>query len=276
MLVWRYMDFNYGLKSILEARFKVANPLDLNDPFEMLGDVVGKLNEDVKAEMLRKYKPIWQKASAVSDSGLPLRSWPEVVRAIEENSTDILRRIVLERGSHDQRSRVLCFTKFQQDWDDRELLLWAHYADKGRGLRVLLDLDRDEKSFHISSVIYSNRRPILDLRSFRSWFDHDAFRQFFFDSVFTKSLVWSYEREVRLFTSVDRQGSRFFHEGSLDFISFDPRQIVAIDFGPKGIIEETREAASVVKASPKLRHVECRIATYDSCEYGYRYCPIVV
>lgn len=269
------MDFEYGLKSILESRFKVANPLDLNDPFEMLGDVVGTLNNAVKAEMLQKYKPLWQAASSISEDGQSLRAWSEVERAIEEDSTDILRRIVMERGSHEQRSRVLCFSKFQQDWDDRELLLWAHYADKGRGLRVLIDLDRDESSFHVAPVIYTNRRPILDLRRFRCWFDHDAFRQFFFDSVFTKSLVWSYEREIRLFTSVDRKGMRFSSEGEKEFISFDQSQIMAVDFGPKGNLYKTKEAVAAIRANASLQHVECRIAAFDQFEYEYRYENIV-
>lgn len=271
MLVWRYMDFKYGLKSVMESRFKIASPFSLNDPFEMLGAVTGALSVDVKQQLLERLRHQWETAPDVSNDGFEKQSWEQVVSAVENDSTECLRRIILYRQSQEERSRVLCFSKYQYDWDDRELLLWSHYADGGRGVRVLIDLDKDEKSYHIGSVIYTNRRPILDLSRFKSWIDQDVFRPFFYDSIFSKSLIWSYEREVRLFASSVCRSGRYSMEDDLEFLSFEPKRIKCVDFGPMGMIDHSQDAASDIHSSKSLKHVACRIATFGEYEYKYEY-----
>lgn len=271
MLVWRYMDFKYGLKSVMEARFKIASPFSLNDSFEMLGTVTGTLSVAVKRQMLESLHSRRETEPAVSPHGFEKQSWKQVVSAIENDSSECLRQIILRRQSQEERSRVLCFSKYQQEWDDRELLLWSHCADGGRGVRVLIDLDKDETSYHVGSVNYTNRRPVLDLSRFKSWIDQDVFRPFFYDSIFSKSLIWSYEREVRVFATSSSRSRRYSQEGGLEFLSFDPSQIKCVDFGPMGMIEHSRDATSAIHSNESLKHVVCRIATFGECEYKYDY-----
>jgi hypothetical protein len=87
---------------------------------------------------------------------------------------------------------LLCFSR---DW--RNPVLWSHYADKHRGLRLAFDVAEE----HLGPVNYSRKRLVVDIESFRnsSHLSPDIVTKL----LFTKYSHWRYENEVRRFVAIE-------------------------------------------------------------------------
>jgi hypothetical protein len=85
---------------------------------------------------------------------------------------------------------VLCFCKYEEETDDN-ILMWAHYADKHRGVCLKFDTDKDNLFFkpnELHEIYYSENYPIVKFQDIISM--KKAFN--------TKFKDWSYEKEYRL------------------------------------------------------------------------------
>lgn len=274
MLLWKYMDLEYGIKSILSGLFKVTAPLDLNDSTEMMGAVIGNLPDEVKSQMEDSFRHKWQMEL---DAGKPVRGWQEVKFDIDNKTKDIMKKIVMERNSINRTSRVLCLSSYDLLDDCGDQLLWAHYGDKGRGVRILVDIDqRPNDNYHLHPAIYASMRPVLDLSKFKYWLDQDEFAPYNKKCIYTKSVAWSYEKEIRLFTFLGPKNKRIIHEHDtgIDLFVIPVSNIKRVDFGPKGEIQEMLEMVHLLHSIPATRHIQTRVATFDNDGYGYRYNPV--
>jgi hypothetical protein len=118
---------------------------------------------------------------------------------------------------------LLCFSL-----DRHNPLLWSHYADRHRGLA--LGFDVDEKI--LKPVSYRRSRPVLkkiDLEV-ANWL------------LFTKYVDWDYEREARIFTSLEDRDP----QTGLYFVNFSEQLILReVIAGPlcTASEHELREAA---------------------------------
>jgi hypothetical protein len=84
-----------------------------------------------------------------------------------------------------RRFGMLCFSL---SWQNP--LLWSHYAERHRGLAVGFDIN----SSNIKNVRYVSERPTIG-----SVVDVSTVH----DLLYTKYIDWSYEQEMRVFTSLD-------------------------------------------------------------------------
>jgi hypothetical protein len=96
-----------------------------------------------------------------------------------------------------ERNGLLCFSK---SW--RHPMLWAHYADKHRGVCLGFDVNA-EKLEHVSYVNSRFPRP-----------DNPRSEAFVHKLLYTKFAHWSYEDEYRLYVSLNDQ------ENGLYFVPF--------------------------------------------------------
>ena len=132
---------------------------------------------------------------------------------------------------------LLCFSL---DWHNP--LLWSHYADRHRG--IALGFDVDEQT--LKPVSYTKTRPVLKKidSEVANWL------------LFTKYLDWSYEQEVRIFTSLEdrdpRTGLHFGNFGAQLIL----REVIA---GPLCAVtkQELREAT---RSIAKVRFKRARLA----------------
>jgi len=143
MLAYKFLDSQFGLKSLREKRLKISVLRDLNDPFELL-----------------PYE--------MSD--------PNRRRALRETRNEFATR----RG-------ILCFSA---DWKDP--VIWAHYSDKHRGLCLGFDIPYEK----CKKVEYTPKR--LRLPAKPELVDAQAL-------LFTKYMNWAYEREIRVWASLNTE-----------------------------------------------------------------------
>ena len=238
----------------------------------MRGVCIGKLKPQVEAELIEKTKKMYVSASDTDASGNSKRPLNEVLSDIRTKPDQYLNAIILRRNSVEHGQRVLCFTDATIQDTRSEMLLWAHYANKGSGVRVLMNLSETPKyPFVLRRVHYTEARPVLDISQFDSWMDQKVFREYFKAMLFTKGLGWEYEHEVRMVTWPDKNIVEHDEDENMDFLNFDVNCILGVDFGPMATIEETQKIASNIKGMAHLSHIRCRAARFDERQYRYNY-----
>lgn len=92
---------------------------------------------------------------------------------------------------------------------EKSLLMWAHYANNHCGMCVeydLLEINRQLK-FSPVPVIYSDDRVCLDIVNFEM-LESDAIK-IFVESLTSKSLEWSYEKEWRIIRDQSACGNKW-------------------------------------------------------------------
>ena len=110
------------------------------------------------------------------------------------------------RDTKDEMSRrygVLCFSL---SWHNP--LLWSHYADKHHGLALGFDVSSEI----LKAVSYVARRPVLKQVSIEV--SHLL--------LFTKYIDWQYEREARIFTTLEDRDP----DSGLYFADFNERLVL--------------------------------------------------
>lgn len=274
MLIWRYMDFKYGTQSVLEGRFKWAHPNELNDAYEFRGRSVGMFSAKVREEIRKYALSLWKKSPLISPSGQSKRPVQDVNRAVDVEAGEIFNGILMYRRAIGGKMLILCGSDATFYDPNIEQLMWAHYGDRGRGVRVLLNLkSADRADLDVHFIIYKEEMPVVDLSLFKKWMDMDFLIPFFKQCVYTKGIGWSYEHEVRVLTGVNRKCVEKIIKENKEFY-FLPIQkefILCIDFGPLTAKAEVDSFMEKVHADSSLQHLDCRAAQFDLQKYKYSY-----
>jgi hypothetical protein len=122
-----------------------------------------------------------------------------------------------------QNIGILCLTQ-----ENRNELMWAHYADKYQGVCLGIETDFDRECFvQLNPVTYVDRLPKVKLLSHMG--------QNLVALYTTKSSSWSYEKEVRAFQHV-------FGNHRMD-----PRCLVKVLFGLRVRPADMKEICSLVR-----------------------------
>jgi hypothetical protein len=151
MRVYKFLDAQFGMKSLREKRLKISTIDDLNDLFELLPFGMADKTVRMALNMARK-------------------TWGTT-------------------------HGMMCFSA---RW--RDPVIWAHYSDKHRGLCLGFDIPDDRAT----TVKYVSDRLLLpdklELSHATSW-------------TCTKYTNWSYEQEVRCYTTLqDKSDGLYFME----------------------------------------------------------------
>lgn len=121
--------------------------------------------------------------------------------------------------------RVCCFSKTDVT-SDSEILLWSHYANSHRGVRIEFELD--EKTIPLSEVIYSRKRCAIE---FSKANEGDHTNEILRRAIHTKSEAWNYEREVRLILKKNLLSTTSGPDSDMHFLPFDKSWVKSVDFG---------------------------------------------
>lgn len=78
------------------------------------------------------------------------------------------------------------------------MLMWSHYGDASRGIRITIDVDTSK--IKCKRVQYRKTLPSLNLATVKSRdpFIDAEMRRFLIQCLLTKNIVWKYERERRI------------------------------------------------------------------------------
>lgn len=177
------------LKVLDSTSLMFQNPFEFNDIFEGMFNV--------------------EKLLRPRNSGVPI-SFGEIEPTLSKCKTDLA---------------VTCFSEIKDNY-----LMWAHYADNYKG--ISLEFDFKQTEFFDSKGLGYERKARYERVNYATEFPKVVFHEEFLDwtyiqkqvkdALFTKSLDWAYEKEVRLLLS-EAKGLKAFNPNCLKKVIFGPR-----------------------------------------------------
>lgn len=130
---------------------------------------------------------------------------------------------VINNISHGKEERVICcFSSREIIGTDGEKLMWAHYANSSKGIRIDFTIDREFEKYvkkveHKPNIYFENNKELV--KEFNNGLDNIMCR---------KSEAWKYEKEHRaIFSKYDSTMINYSREGAYFF----PIKIEGITFG---------------------------------------------
>lgn len=188
-ILYKYRTWNSPnhIRIITHKELYLAKPGSFNDPFDckipMRWD---KMNKHDKLKMF----------DDLLETSRKERGWSrERVRATRNElfkkffeGKELKARGWIPFDELDQKSGLICLTA-----DPLNILMWSHYASSHQGFcigfysDVLLQLDTID---YIGKVNYSSSFPVTNFDA--------PFEVKFYDQMFSKSDLWSYEKEYRI------------------------------------------------------------------------------
>lgn len=181
MLCYKYMSYERFAQSIRPTGvfLKVSRPAEFNDPYDCTGMVTGKMTQRLKNRYGKTFRQFLNPA--------------ELDLSVKVNS----------RRMFDGMYRILSLCDSSVHDTAEEMLMWSHYADYARGVRVGIEVDIDV--CWLEAVEYEELLPQLDVTKVVNWaiYDDPELKRFLKACIFTKHKIWEYEKEQRVVFTVD-------------------------------------------------------------------------
>jgi hypothetical protein len=191
--------------------------------------------------------------------------WPEIA----EKSKMSFER---QREILDTELRAACFSDHSRVALLDEILLWSHYANKHKGIRIGFEFPEGIKEpFEIFPMVYQKDRVKVNL-SF--WEDIEIVNRALEECAKTKSESWQYEHEFRLLTKTfNCEPREFKNPDSIEhFLQFNREWVKSVDFGVLCPEPEIQRVVGLLKTDyPK---VITRKAQFHKTEYALEYIKV--
>jgi hypothetical protein len=293
MILHRYFS-SHAFETLKEAKLKTARISDFNDPFEFLYVPVGKLSENemknfigardsnillqVCNQLLEKQKPglglteqdfetFLKQPKTIEDI---TGQWPAIV-ANNDLSFERRRQII------DEGLRAICFADSTNVKPLDEILLWSHYANKHKGVRIGFDFPNlRNEAFKIEQMRYEEKRPEV-VFSLGADANQEAYNALL-ASAKVKSTAWKYENEHRLFTQTRACERRQITNGDGTqfeeyFLEIDRGWFRSVDFGALCPEAEIKKITSMLK-SDYPGSIICQRAKFHRTDYALEFVPV--
>ena len=240
MKAFRYFA-SHWFETLRDRRFKLAKPSDLNDPFDC---VIGYKGKPTRAFVLSGAKELLEeqekqelaagKAPADVDKVHEERL-RQLINRMRTEMIDYTSRLAQSKKGADKIVRLLCMSAVTKGGERSlkhklsEILMWSHYAKNHAGVRIGIDLTRFNcVKTDVLTVQYSNKRPLCKLDVGLTP-DADEFVR---AVVSTKSKVWNYENEIRLWPDARLCVPEQQSNGDVwHYLPFKPESVFRVDFG---------------------------------------------
>ena len=278
MIIFRYLA-SHSLESLRDARLKVARISSFNDPFECMYRASGVMTRAKAKQYLRA-----RLDSREFLEGL-MRSQPHLVSVkaarrfqkanLDKYASDLIANYdSIKEAPPEEREavmdhafRVVCFSSSEAQPLD-EILLWSHYADKHRGVRIGFEFPAElTRAFRISPITYQDVRVAVDLTNDS---EEKSVKAALLQSTKTKSRAWAYEKEYRLMTVLnfcvverDAKGN------AIELLSFEREWVRRIDFGARCDRQTRNDILEIVRKD--YPQAECFQAGYHRTDYALVY-----
>lgn len=281
----RYMKFEYAAESLRSNLFKVAEPLDFNDPFECRGNyknfdsVLRKYVHD-NYERLR-FEAISRSGSTTLESQSRFTEeflfdtyLNTVSRVADSSSLRAINETVL----------MMCFVKERGLKPTSDVLFWSHYADAGKGVRITFDLKERVRGgiYYMQEVEYLDNIPEFDCRKMETWMQGAEFHNYVERLSHVKGKAWSYENEIRMIIPrhIPNEAKRIPFEHLRKsvingvkhyFVSIDYDAIRRVDFGPRVDLSQASRLIKGLLNNGETAHIAFWQAELTAGEYSYNY-----
>jgi hypothetical protein len=280
MLLFRYFA-SHTLETLRESELKVSKASDFNDPFEFMFDLKGEMTPTLARKMMRNSKRQKDLLNELKRQE-PRLSTREAKARLKSRRKVMINRLVSQFDSTrpewlekrlqniDAHLRLVCFSA-QHDDPLNEILMWSHYADSHRGVRIGFEFPEANYPFAIVPVNYEKKRVELDFPRIGQPESSIALVTAIQKSIRTKSSAWKYENEYRLLIEPRLcRADRGFAQ--MEFLPFNRAWVRRVDFGLKCPIPYSKSILEVVRQ--KYVKVDCFIAKYHDSDYALKYEPV--
>jgi hypothetical protein len=210
-LIYKYVDLDTAEKIIENHSLKFSSPITFNDPFDLNNNLV-----DFSYNRMDLKK--------VVDKGKGSMNHSERKKLLNENlkkSENVFKTFNHVFDKEKETCGISCFSK-----SFNNTLMWSHYADKHKGVCLGFSINPLDNGDDFLMLCVRYAHEIKPLNYFRN---RDIV---LLNWLFTKSHVWSYEEEVRIY--LKRNG----------FVNFNKKCLKEIHFGvrtPKEYIEKIKK-----------------------------------
>lgn len=279
------MKFDYAEASLRDNFFRVSGPLDFNDPFECRGLY---LHFD---EALRKY--VHQNFERLRFESI-LRTNSTMPEQQARFTEDFLFKAYFDSASRSLDSSwikavnetvlMLCFVKERGLKASSDVLFWSHYADSGKGVRIVFDMPERPRGgiYYMKEVEYCDKVPAFDCRKMDSWLHGKEFQDYLERASHLKGKPWEYENEIRMIIPrhIPEQMKRvpFTHLRPREkdgvthyFVRIDYDAIRRVDFGPRVDLDQAMRLIQDLKREKGTGHLAFWQAQLKPGEYTYVY-----
>ena len=239
MILYKYLEAKYGLQAILDSQLKVSLPTELNDPFEMLPRDCGNWTLS-KVKRFLKDKQSQNRIYEILKSQRKAKNKKEFKNSLKDNNTlsnnlligfqskDFWESIQDSKKDCDEYMRLLCFSSEYAKGLD-EILMWSHYSDKHKGMRLHYNSKSlSLPSFDLREIKYASERPPVDYTIDKGAIE---FRNQLETALFTKSECWTYEKEYRLFIDPNYCTKVIINHQNVFFAKLPSVSLVRVDLG---------------------------------------------
>lgn len=247
MLCYRYMSYERFLQSIKPngVFLKVSRPIEFNDPYDCTGVVEGKM----PLRLRRTYAKAFQKVLSPEESDLACK--------------------VNGRRMFDRMYRILSLCDVSVSGSAGETLMWSHYADCSRGIRVGLDIDLDR--YKLGTVDYKECLPKLEVTKVKEWkvYDDPELRRFLRACLLTKNKVWEYEQERRIVFRVNDESIKPF--SMID--EKGPIEDAMMVWTPeKEVVKEVCLGSEILQIAKSFKEINVTLEILRSNGYVFKTC----
>lgn len=274
MILYKYVGLD-GIDIVKNLRIKLSSPSSFNDPFELAPGKTDITEAQIEKFVLNNEQYMQHiHALAVKERRTDK---PYVLFRDEQKEepkktkfiTNALRLLNQSKEADmsevDRIALMSCFCGEAIE-KNSEILMWAHYAQKNKGLRLAFNAELlSSKAAPIMKMKYLEKR--LCLNPIDYWQNGEgAFSDLYTQILTMKSIVWEYENEYRWLVSLGLCQK----EGENTFISICADSIVGVDCGWRCSADEVDFIRETVRN--KLgSHMPVRQAVLDEYEFKFKY-----
>lgn len=256
--LYHYMPIHQNMPKhwkdvLVNAHLKLSRATDFNDIFDCSGVCVGRFSNEAMRKHLLK----------ISNS-LAVNLTDAQLEVLSVEASDMFKKDFLKQEPFSLQE-IVCFSA--PTTEDSDILMWSHYANKWRGVRLGFDmlfenheqLDYGNNTpYYLDRVRYNEERASFDLSQVKDIDDLLEYWAWYRSIVVNKAKAWQYENEWRLM-AIEGKSEEI---GALRFWRFDCRILKSVDIGPRVSASDKKEILNIVAALyPK---VEVREVVPDS------------
>jgi hypothetical protein len=270
MLLHHYLGSTHGPDALENCELFASRVTSFNDPFELSFELDGSFTHEEASLVVQRHLASRNLVADLKGGSFkvkdPVGFSDHAAKGLVQRLNDLtylsLTPIIAENA--EKNIRMVCFCDAEKVEPHNDILMWSHYADKHRGIRITLEVSPKElEPYLVCPVSYETTRVKID-RKFD--YGNPALEVGFRKSLSTKSHAWAYENEVRLLAFP--KACKVVQDGdsTKEFIPLQPKWIKAVDIGCKAqpvLIERVTAAAKKSYPSAALRMAKIHPANYS-------------
>jgi Protein of unknown function (DUF2971) len=280
-MLHRYFS-SHAAETIRSKLLRVSLITSFNDPFEFLyypevNLTIGNTKTFLKRQMLKSdefYRTCQQRFPHIKNK----KDFKKFVAENRDLLTEELREgyqniapLSLEDRERmvNTSLRVICFSNSDLNRFD-EILVWSHYADSHKGVRLGFEFPATALPFTLTPVVYRENRVKIDFGKTIGVTSPQKLMDALLEALKVKSVAWKYEQEFRIIIRLDDCVPIQNEAGDTDYyMRFDPSWLKTVDFGARCLPEVKNEMISILKQN--YPHVVTSSAACHATEYALRY-----